>query len=132
MLIFVIQAVLPWLGRTDLHLKLGVSMAGYGVFVIVFGAWASIMLEVHRYSFIQDLNLSAMRLLINLETVFLFGGFFIGAIWYRKKPEIHKAADAPGNGCDAAAGGSAPLFRREGWYRSRDGSGTWPESGWSA
>jgi hypothetical protein len=27
MLIFVIQAVLPWLGRTDLHLKLGVSMA---------------------------------------------------------------------------------------------------------
>jgi hypothetical protein len=90
MLIFVIQALSPWLGRTDLHLKLGLSMAGYGVFVILFGAWASIMLEVHRYSFTHDLNLSAMRLLISLETIVLFGSFLIAAIWYRKKPEIHK------------------------------------------
>ena len=81
MLIFVIKALLPWLGGTDLHLKLGLSIARYGVFVIVFGAWASIMLEVHRYSFTHDLNLSAVRFLISLETSVLFSSFLIAAMW---------------------------------------------------
>lgn len=90
MAVVVIQALLVRRGRTDLHRTLGIIGAGYGAIVIVFGMYASIMLEVHRHSFTHDLDLSARRLLINLGTVVLFAVFFIAAIWQRRTRETHK------------------------------------------
>ena len=46
MLLFVAQTVQVWRGRPDLHRRLGVSMAGYGVLVVVFGVYASVVLEL--------------------------------------------------------------------------------------
>ena len=110
MMLLVVQTSLVERGRTDLHLKLGLVGAVYGALIIIFGFWASIMLEVHRYSFTHDLGLSAARLLISFETVILFAVFFVAAIWYRRKPEIHKRLMVVATFSLAAPGISRVLF----------------------
>ena len=104
MLIFVAQTTQVWRGRPDLHRKLGVTMAGYGVLVAVFGVFASIALELNRYSFTGDLDVSAQRLLLNFLSIVLFAGFLAGAVRYRRQPESHMRLMAVATYSLAAAG----------------------------
>lgn len=90
MLLFIAQTLQVWRGRPDLHRRLGIGMAGYGVLTAVFGVYASVALELNRYSFTHNFDLSAGRLLLNWLTIALFAGFLAAAIHYRRKPEVHK------------------------------------------
>jgi hypothetical protein len=68
----------------------GIALAAYGVLVAVFGLYASVQLELHRYSFTHDLDLSARRLFLSLSTIGLFAGLLAAAIRCRRQPELHK------------------------------------------
>jgi hypothetical protein len=111
MLLFAVQTTQVWRGRTDLHRELGVAMAACGVLVAVFGIFASVALELNRYSFTGDLDLSARRLFLSFGTIGLFSGFLVAAIRSRRQPELHKRLMVVAS-CSLAAPGIARVLTR--------------------
>ena len=87
--IFVTQTVLAATGRIAAHMKLGRFAIGYGVLVIVVGlltAFARFALRV-RAGEAAD---AQAQLLGPLLDMLVFAPFFAAAIYYRRKPELHK------------------------------------------
>jgi len=111
MLVFAFQTTQVWRRRVDLHRRFGIYMAVYGLMVAAFGLYASFQLEVHRFSFTGDLDLSARRLLLSLGTIGLFSGFLGAAIHCRRKPELHKRLMVVAT-CSLASPGVARLYSR--------------------
>ena len=87
--IFVTQTVLAATGRIAAHMKLGRFAIGYGVLLIAVGlltAFARFALRV-RAGEAAD---AQAQLLGPLLDMLVFAPFFAAALYYRRKPELHK------------------------------------------
>jgi hypothetical protein len=87
--IFVTQAVLAATGRVAAHMKLGRLAIGYGVLVIVVGlvtAFARFALRVRA----GEIAAAGPQLIGPLLDMLVFAPLFAAAIYYRRKPELHK------------------------------------------
>jgi hypothetical protein len=87
--IFVTQTVLAATGRIAAHMKLGRFAIGYGVLLIAVGlltAFARFALRV-RAGEAAD---AQAQLLGPLLDMLVFAPLFAAAIYYRRKPELHK------------------------------------------
>jgi hypothetical protein len=87
--IFVTQVALAATGRVASHMKLGRFAIGYGVVVIVAGLLAAIGMFVLRVR-AGDIVAAQAALLGPLLDMLVFAPLFAAAIYYRRKPELHK------------------------------------------
>lgn len=89
LLIFVAQVFFAARGRIDLHMKLGKFGIGYGVFVILVGLLVSFgMFAVRVRAGAADE--ASGRLLGPLLDMVVFAPLFAAAVFYRRRPELHK------------------------------------------
>jgi hypothetical protein len=87
--IFVTQALLAATGRVAAHMKLGRFAVGYGVLVIVVGlitAFARFAIRVRA----GEATAAQAQLLGPLLDMLVFAPLFAAAVYYRRKPELHK------------------------------------------
>src|SRR6185436_7467169 len=87
--IFVTQAVLAATGRVAAHMQLGRFAIGYGVLVIAVGlitAFARFALRVRA----GEVGAAQAQLLGPLLDMLVFAPLFAAAIYYRRKPDLHK------------------------------------------
>ena len=87
--LFVTQTVLAATGRVAAHMSLGRFAIGYGVLVIAVGllaAFARFALRVRA----GDAADAQTQLLGPLLDMLVFAPFFAAAVYYRRKPELHK------------------------------------------
>jgi hypothetical protein len=87
--LFVTQTLLAATGRMAAHMKLGRIAIGYGVLVIVVGvltAFARFALRVRA----GEVAEGGAQLLGPLLDMLVFAPAFAAAIYYRRKPELHK------------------------------------------
>lgn len=87
--IFVAQTVFAATGRLQLHMRLGNFAIGYGVLVIVAGLAAAFGMFAIRVN-AGMLDAAQGALLSPLLDMVVFTPFFAAAIWYRRKPDLHK------------------------------------------
>ena len=87
--IFLAQAVLAATGRVALHMKLGRFAIGYGGLVIFAGLLAGIGMFVLRVR-AGDAAAAQTAVLGPLLDMLFFAPLFAAAIYYRRKPELHK------------------------------------------
>jgi hypothetical protein len=80
LLLFFVQAALPAFGKVAWHMRLGRFGIGYGMLLIPIGLYNAIARAVARSSgFYREF----------LDMLF-FAVFFLAAIAYRRKPQLHK------------------------------------------
>ena len=85
--LFFLQAYFAATRRIQLHLATGRVGIWYGVLLIIVGLATGVIRAAARTDgFAEEL------LLAILEDMLMFAGFFGVAIWYRKKPAIHRPA----------------------------------------
>jgi hypothetical protein len=87
--LFATQAVLAATGRVATHIKLGRFAIGYGVLVIVVGlatAFARFAVRVRA----GEVEAAQAQLLGPLLDMLVFAPLFAAAIYWRRKPELHK------------------------------------------
>ena len=89
LLIFIAQTVFAARGRIDLHMKLGKFGIGYGVFVILVGLLVGFGMFVVRVQ-AGAVDEARGRLLGPLLDMAVFAPLFAAAVYYRRKPELHK------------------------------------------
>lgn len=89
LLIFVTQTVLAATGRIAAHKKLGTFAIGYGVLVVAAGLLAAFGMFVLRVQAGSAAEAQG-RLLGPLVDMSAFAPLFAAAIYYRRKPELHK------------------------------------------
>ncbi len=87
--LFVAQAAFAATGRVAAHMKLGKIGIGYGVLVIVMGLVVSFSMFAIRVRAGQ-LEEAQLSLLAPLVDMAVFTPFFLAAVIYRRKPELHK------------------------------------------
>jgi len=87
--IFLTQAVLAAMGRVGLHMKLGRFAIGYGVLVIVAGLVATFGMFVLRVR-AGAVAEAQGRLIGPVLDMLVFAPVFAAAVYYRRKPELHK------------------------------------------
>ncbi|WP_206486480.1 hypothetical protein [Thalassotalea sp. G2M2-11] len=87
--LFSTQAILPAIGRMDLHVKLGKFGIGYAVLLVVVGLATTINRIAFYFNDKQE-ALAKAFLIAPLSDMIIFPLFFASAIAYRHKPEIHK------------------------------------------
>jgi len=91
MFLFVTQVVLAATGRVRAHLSLGRVGIAYGFLVLVMGLIVSVVQGVvHFHAGEQSLDEAGGFLIIPLGDMVLFGGFFLPAVLYRRRPDVHK------------------------------------------
>ncbi|RPI63043.1 MAG: hypothetical protein EHM50_02945 [Lysobacterales bacterium] len=87
--IFLTQVALAATGRLALHMKLGRFAVGYGVLVIFAGLLAGIGMFVLRVR-AGDVAAAQTAVLGPLLDMLFFAPLFAAAVYYRRKPELHK------------------------------------------
>lgn len=87
--LFVTQTILVATGRTALHMKLGRFAIGYGALVIVAGLVAAFGMFALRVR-AGDMAAAQRALLGPLLDMLVFAPVFAAAVYYRRKPELHK------------------------------------------
>ena len=91
MVLLVTQVYLAATGRIREHRSLGTLGIAYGVLVLAMGLVVSIAAPVlHLRAGEQTLDEVAGFLIIPLGDMVLFAAFFIPAVIYRTRPELHK------------------------------------------
>lgn len=92
LVLLVVQTVLVYRRRTELHQRMGKFVGfGWGVLVITIGlavAFGTISPAVGRE--FDDLRDFLASFVITLPSIFAFGVLFGAALLYRKRPAIHK------------------------------------------
>ena len=91
MALLLTQVILVSLGHTSAHQKVGSVGIGYGFLVLSVGllvSFAAPILHIAAHEWAMDE--AASFLLLPLGDMALFGSFFVAAIFYRDRPEIHK------------------------------------------
>jgi hypothetical protein len=91
MALLLIEVLLVSLGRIRQHRTVGNIGMVYGSLVFITGviaAFAGPVLHVRNGEWSVDR--AAGFLLISLRAITVFGGFFLAAMAYKRKPEIHK------------------------------------------
>lgn len=87
--LFTTQALLPAIGRVDLHRKLGKFGIGYAVFLVIVGLATTVNRVAFHFNAGEEAFAKAF-LIAPLSDMIFFPIFFTAAIAYRHKPEIHK------------------------------------------
>jgi hypothetical protein len=87
--VFMTQVALAARGRVTLHMKLGRFAIGYGVLVIFAGLLAGIGMFVLRVR-AGDAPAAQTAVLGPLMDMLFFAPLFAAAIYYRRRPELHK------------------------------------------
>ena len=87
LVLFFLQAYFAATKRIQLHLALGRAGIWYGVLVIVMGLTTGVI----RSAASPPGRAEALLLAI-IEDMLMFAGFFGVAIWYRKRPKVHRPA----------------------------------------
>lgn len=87
LVLFFLQAYFAATKRIQLHLALGKAGIWYGVLLIIVGLTTGVI----RSSASPPGRAESLLLAI-IEDMLMFAGFFAVAIWYRKKPKIHRPA----------------------------------------
>ena len=91
LLLLLVQVSLVAMGNTKFHRKLGVVGGFYGILILIFGLAAAIIMPLARIeSGDWTLERGASFLIHPLGDIFVYVGFFIPALYYRRKAEIHK------------------------------------------
>ena len=91
MVLLLAQVLLVAGRRTDLHRRLGRVGMAWGVLVLVMGLVISaVMPALHVIRGEGTLDEQAAFLILPLGDMVLFGTLFGAAMYYRRKPEIHK------------------------------------------
>ena len=91
MALLVTQVILAARGKIRAHRSLGTLGIAYGFIVLAMGIVISVAAPVmHFTAGEQTMDESAGFLIIPLGDMVLFGGFFIPAVIYRNRPELHK------------------------------------------
>ena len=91
MALLMMQVLLAATGRLKAHRSLGAVGIGYGFAVLAMGLVVSIAAPLmHLTAGEQTLDQVAGFMIIPLGDMVLFAGFFIPAVVYRNRPEIHK------------------------------------------
>ena len=87
LVLFFLQAYFAATRRIQLHLAVGRVGICYGVLLLIVGLTTGVVRAAARTDgFAEEL------LLAIFEDMLMFGGFFGVAIWYRKRPAIHRPA----------------------------------------
>lgn len=89
LVLFMTQAVLAATGRVASHIKLGRIAIGYGVLVIAAGLLAAFGMFALRVR-AGDVAAAQRALLGPLLDMLVFAPLFAAAVYYRRKPELHK------------------------------------------
>jgi hypothetical protein len=89
-LLFATQVILVATGRVRLHQKVGRFAIYYGLALIPVGALAAFHRFYNQLAAGIELAQAQLKLLEPLTDITVFTAFFIAAIVYRRKPEIHK------------------------------------------
>lgn len=87
LLLFLTQAVLAATGRVSWHLKLGRFGIGYGVLLVVVGLYTGVSRSADRLHAGQD---AEGLLYASVADMVVFTTFFVAAVAFRRKPQIHK------------------------------------------
>lgn len=87
--LFMTQAALIFRGRTDVHRKVGKFGIVYGFVIIGMGLFVSLNQLATRVAAGEVAEAQAF-LLIPLVDMIIFPIFFVAAIYYRRKPELHR------------------------------------------
>jgi hypothetical protein len=87
LVLFFLQAYFAATKRIQLHLALGRAGIWYGVLLIIVGLTTGVI----RSSASPPGRAEALLLAI-IEDMLMFAAFFGVAIWYRKKPRVHRPA----------------------------------------
>ena len=87
LLVFFLQAYFAATKRIRLHLAVGQVGIWYGVVLIIVGLTTGVI----RASASPPGRAESLLLAI-IEDMLMFAGFFALAIWYRKKPKVHRPA----------------------------------------
>ena len=87
--IFLTQVVLAATGRVAAHMKLGRIAIGYGVLVIAVGLLATFGMFVLRVR-AGEVAEAQGRLAGPLLDMLVFAPLFAAAVYYRRRPELHK------------------------------------------
>ena len=87
LVLFFLQAYFAATRRIQLHLALGRAGIWYGVLLIIVGLTTGVI----RAS-ASPPGRAEMLLLAISEDMLMFAGFFGVAIWYRKRPKVHRPA----------------------------------------
>lgn len=91
LLLFFLQAYFAATKRVQLHLKIGRAGIWYGLGLIVVGLTTGVLRSAERLH-VGDAE-DAKRLLFAAPAdMLMFSAFFGAAIWYRKKPKLHRPA----------------------------------------
>jgi len=91
MALLLVQILLVYRGRIQLHRTLGNIGIAYGALVFILGvvvAFAAPILHLKNGEWQMDR--AAGFVLIALRAIAVFGIFFAGSVVYKRKPEIHK------------------------------------------
>ena len=89
LLLFATQASLPMAGRRDLHMRLGKLAAWYGGLIVLTGLLVTFD-RLHAWKTAGILEQQAVFFLLPLTDLVYFIGFFSAALYYRRKPLLHK------------------------------------------
>lgn len=91
LLLLLVQAYLVASKNVKIHRKLGVAGGFYGILMVIFGLVAAFMLPLARIESGEwTLDRGASFLIHPLGDLMVFIAFFIPALYYRSKAEIHK------------------------------------------
>lgn len=91
MALLLIEVLLVAMGRVRQHRAVGNIGMVYGCLVFITGVIAAFWGPVlHVRNGEWSVDRAAGFLLISLRAITVFGGFFLAAMAYRRKPEIHK------------------------------------------
>jgi hypothetical protein len=88
---FVLQAWLVARGRTNLHIRLGPWFAAYGVLLVVFDYWVSMVIEARRVALGDTVDRVVPFTFAIVRDLVMFAGFLVAGIIYRRKPAVHRA-----------------------------------------
>jgi hypothetical protein len=93
LLLFITQATLVATGRTAVHRRLGIAGAVLAAVFLVQGYVMSVEAARRGFDLTRTLNTQADpvgSLLIRLGWFLEFGVLILAALWYRRRPDVHK------------------------------------------
>ena len=86
-----LQTILVYRRNVRVHRRLGVFIAGYAGVLIVLGVAVGIAASAEHVRLGEwPIDQAAGFLVLPFGDVLLFGGFMVAAVYYRRKPELHK------------------------------------------
>jgi hypothetical protein len=119
LIFFIVQSALVRTHNVKIHRKLGWFGLALGIAMIVLGFTTAVTMAKFRVLNPGPFGEPASFLVVPLHDIFTFAVFFTLAIWYRKKPELHRRFILIAScALTAAAFGRFPFAFMETWWNA--------------